>query len=244
MTGGLQGVRACTIGVGEWLPPDERAEEWRALVTHASVPVARLRLPDPGEIDEAFRRAAIDRHGDGRRSYFELLERMERRLGVPKREPAPLTCSVVVCTHRRPDMVPGLLKAIERLEPHPDQLVLVDNDPGTDDVFALAKAAGAHYIREDRRGLDNARRAGLAAASGDLVAFTDDDCLPSERWLRDLPELFDDPRVGAVTGPAFAHELDSEPKLAFEESGGFGRGFHRRVVRCADGAPPGTEHTG
>jgi GT2 family glycosyltransferase len=244
VAGGLQGIRACSIGDGQWLPAGERAEEWRALVTLKGVPVARVRLPHPGDSDEAFRQGAIDRHADGQRSYAELLERMESRLGVPKRQPKQLTCSVVVCTHRRPDMLSGLLEAVAKLNPRPHQLVVVDNDPGTDDVAALAQAAGATYIREPRRGLDNARRAGLAAASGDLVAFTDDDCLPSPRWLRDLSELFDDPRVAAVTGPAFAHELDTEAKLAFEESGGFGRGFHRRVYEWTNLSPPGATRAG
>jgi len=81
--GGLQGIRACAIGDGHWLSPTQRAEEWRALVTLDGVPAARVRLPDPGDTSEAFRRGAIDRHADGHRSYSELLERMERRLGVP-----------------------------------------------------------------------------------------------------------------------------------------------------------------
>jgi glycosyltransferase involved in cell wall biosynthesis len=213
-------------------------------VTLGGVPVARVRLPDPGETSEAFRHGAIDRHADGHRSYFELLERMERRLGVPRRKPQELTVSVVVCTHRRPEMLNGLLEAMKKLDPRPSQLIVVDNDPEDGRSKALVDAAGAHYIREDRRGLDNARTAGLAAATGDVVAFTDDDCLPSERWLRDLPELFDDPRVAAVTGPAFAHELDSEAKLAFEDSGGFGRGFQRRVYEWTNLPAPGASRAG
>lgn len=236
--------QACVIGVGGWIPPGGEDDQWRALIALDGVPVARVRLPNPGEAGEEFRRAAIDRHADGQRSYLELLERMERRLGVPRRAPKPLTKSVVVCTHRRPHMVAGLLEAIDRLDPAPHQLVVVDNDPGHQDVRALAEQAGAHYIREDVRGLDNARRAGLAAATGDVVAFTDDDCLPSPRWLRDLDELFDDPRVAAVTGPAFAHQLDAPAKRAFEESGGFGRGFHRRVHEWENLSPPGASRAG
>lgn len=213
-------------------------------MTLRGVPVARVRVPDPGEAEESFRRAVIDRHADGQRAYAELLTRMERRLGVPPRHAAPLTCSVVVCTHRRPDMIAGLLEAAARLDRRPHELIVVDNDPGSEDVRERVERAGAVYIREDTRGLDNARRAGFAAAGGDLVAFTDDDCLPSPRWLSDLDELFDDPRVAAVTGPAFAHELDSPAKMAFEESGGFGRGFQRRVHEWQNLSPPGASRAG
>jgi GT2 family glycosyltransferase len=208
------------------------------------VPVSRVHLPDPGEADAAFRRAVVDRHADSHRAYAELLECMERRLGVPRHEPAPLTTSVVVCTHRRPDMLAGLLDAVQRLDPPALEVVVVDNDPGELDVRDLAEGAGAVYMREPRRGLDHARLAGVAAARGDLIAFTDDDCLPSERWLRDLPELFDDPRVAAVTGPAFAHELATPAQRAFEEAGGFGRGFSRRVHEWVNLSPPGASRAG
>jgi glycosyltransferase involved in cell wall biosynthesis len=219
-------------------------DEWRAIVLLDEVPVARVRLPDPGAASDGFRRAAVDRHADERRAHRDLLERMERRLGVPQRAPARLTVSVVVCTHRRPLMLAGLLQAIGRLDPAPDEIVVVDNDPGELAVRGAALAAGVRYQREARRGLDHARTTGLEAARGDLVAFIDDDCVPSASWLRALPELFDDPCVAAVTGPAFAHELDSEAKLAFEDTGGFGRGFHRRVHEWTNLSPPGASRAG
>jgi GT2 family glycosyltransferase len=234
----------CVIGDGGSIPPGVEDGKLCSVVALDGVPVARVLLPNPGETDEAFRRALIDRHADAHRSYAELLERVERRLGVPRREPAPLSVSVVVCTHRRPDMLVGLLAAVELLDPAPHELVVVDNDPGEGDVERLVRASGAVYVREDARGLDNARRAGVAAASGDVIAFTDDDCLPSRRWLRDLPELFDDPRVAAVTGPAFAHDLGSPAQRAFEEAGGFGRGFHRRVHEWTNLAPAGASRAG
>jgi glycosyltransferase involved in cell wall biosynthesis len=237
-------VGVCATGDGRWLPPGADMDEWRALVLLDEVPVARVRLPDPGAASEGFRRAAVDRHTDPQRAHRDLLERMERRLGVPQRAPARLTVSAVVCTHRRPLMLAGLLQAIGRLDPAPDEIVVVDNDPGELGVRDAARAAGVRYLREARRGLDHARATGLEAARGDLVAFIDDDCVPSASWLRALPELFDDPCVAAVTGPAFAHELDSGAKLAFEDTGGFGRGFHRRVHEWTNLSPPGASRAG
>jgi GT2 family glycosyltransferase len=47
-------------------------------------------------------------------------------------------------------------------------------------------------------------------------------------WLADLGELFAGPAVAAVTGPAFAWELESPAQLRFELEGGFSRGLRRR----------------
>ena len=139
-----------------------------------------------------------------------------------------MTCSLVVCTHRRSAYLPGLLDAVGRLDPPPDEFIVVDNDPGALESRAVVESAGAVYVREDRRGLDHARTAGLRAAGCDLVAFTDDDCVPAVSWLAQLDELFDAPSVAAVTGPAFAWELESPAQLRFELEGGFSRGLRRR----------------
>jgi GT2 family glycosyltransferase len=240
-----EAVRSRVIRYGDRLGRGTSADEHRVLITlEDGVPVARVRVPDPGRAGAEFERALLDPHADGHRSYFELRDLIRRRLGVSARTLERPTCSVVVCTHRRQEMLAGLLDALALLDPAPDQVVVVDNDPGSNHVRSLAAEAGAVYVREDRRGLDHARAAGLAAAGGELVAFVDDDCVPPARWLRDLPELFDDPRVGAVTGPAFAFDLGSPSKLAFEDSGGFSRGLHRRVHEWTELAPPAATRAG
>ena len=245
MDGQGSGAVTRAIRTGEGLGRGVRAREQRVLITLGDgVPVARVRVPDPGRASEAFERALLLPHAEPASAHAELLERMRRRLGVPQRDAERPTCSVVVCTHRRPSMLAGLLQACELLDPAPDQIVVVDNDPGEQDVRRLVEAAGAVYVRENRRGLDHARSAGLAGATGDLVAFIDDDCLPPARWLRNLAELFEDPCVGAVTGPAFAHDLDSPAKLAFEDSGGFLRGFQRRVHEWTTLSPPAATRAG
>jgi GT2 family glycosyltransferase len=240
-----EAVRSRVIRYGDGLGWGTSADEHRVLITlDDGVPVARVRVPDPGAVTPDFERVLLDPHADGHRSYFELRDRLRRRLGMAERSLQRPSCSVVVCTHRRPELLAKLLGALRLLDPAADQIVVVDNDPGDAHVRAMVEAAGALYVREERRGLDHARAAGLAAARCELVAFVDDDCMPAARWLRDLPELFDDPCVGAVTGPAFAFDLDAPAKVAFEDSGGFGRGLQRRVHEWSQLAPPAATRAG
>ena len=158
------------------------------------------------------------------------MAQLERRFGARRHPPAPLDVSVVVCTHRRAGHLTDLLAAVRDLDPTPHEVIVVDNDPGPDSCRPAVEAAGARYVREDRTGLNNARNAGLRVAQGDVVAFTDDDCVPSPGWLRTVPDLFDDPMVAAATGPAFPYRLESPTQLRFEEYASFSRGTIRRVV--------------
>lgn len=61
------------------------------------------------------------------------------------------------------------------------------------------------YLHLDERGLSRARNAGLRAATGDVIAMTDDDCEAAPDWLETLARLFDQhPDVGMIGGALLA----------------------------------------
>ena len=192
------------------------ADEWRLLVTFAGRPLARLRLPDPGRgTTRAFYEAAVLAACDDERRRALLTESLRRRIGGGS-EHRRRSVSVVVCTRDRLETLADLLDALVRLDPAPDEVVVVDNAPPAErDCRALVEAAGAVYVLEEAPGLNNARRAGVAVSRGELIAFTDDDCVPPPAWLAALDELFDDENAGAVTGPAFPLQLDTDSRVRF-----------------------------
>ena len=205
------------------------AEEWRLLVTLGERPLARLRLPDPGAgAGEAFFEAAVVAACDDQRRRVLLTESLRRRIGGGT-DYRHRSVTVVVCTRDRLDTLEALLDALGRLDPAPAEVVVVDNAPPEGrDCRALVEAAGAVYVREDTPGLNNAPGGGVAASGGELIAFTDDDCVPPATWLGALDELFDDENIGAVTGPAFPLRLDTPSRVRFEQASSFDRGLHRR----------------
>ena len=64
----------------------------------------------------------------------------------------------------------------------------------------IAEKHSATYIRGDARSVTAARNRGIAESRGEIVAFTDPDCVVSSTWLRQLVEPFADREVGAVAG--------------------------------------------
>jgi len=78
--------------------------------------------------------------------------------------------------------------------------IFVDNRSTDDSVSLLQKAPGVTLLSEDQRGAYAARNAGIAVASGDILAFLDPDCVPEPSWLRSMAETLQRPGVSVVLG--------------------------------------------
>jgi cellulose synthase/poly-beta-1,6-N-acetylglucosamine synthase-like glycosyltransferase len=79
--------------------------------------------------------------------------------------------------------------------------IIVVDDASTDDTATIARAAGADVVLTIKHGGPAvARNAGLDAARGELVLFTDADCVPMPGWIARMVAPFDDPEVVGVKG--------------------------------------------
>ena len=104
-----------------------------------------------------------------------------------------LRASVVVPTYRRPDLLERCLAALlaQDLDPHLFEIVVADDaaEPRVRHLVARreARTNGAPMIRyvavTGTRGPAGARNRGWEVASGDIIAFTDDDTVPRPSWL-------------------------------------------------------------
>jgi GT2 family glycosyltransferase len=103
--------------------------------------------------------------------------------------------------------------------------VIVVDHRGDEETQALACAHGARLISANGRTLAGARQAGIEAARGEIVAFTDDDCLPRPDWIEMLVAAFRrDPalygvqgRTEAEVGPVGSHAVRvSKPDPLFQ----------------------------
>lgn len=111
-----------------------------------------------------------------------------------------LTATVVICTRNRPAFLRKCLEAVTAQNRLADEILVVDNTQGDAETEAVAREFCARYVAEPIAGLSYARNRGLAEATGDIVAYIDDDAVAYEDWLGRLLEPFEDQQVAAVTG--------------------------------------------
>jgi GT2 family glycosyltransferase len=141
--------------------------------------------------------------------------------------------SVVVPTARHHDGVHRCVKSLLGTG-YPDlEVLVVDNRPGADgtaDLRELATVDGrTRYLAEPRPGVSHARNTGLAGATGELVAFVDDDIEVDPAWLTNLVAELADARVDCATSLLLPRFLDTAAQRKFEQLKGFGQGSRRRT---------------
>lgn len=148
--------------------------------------------------------------------------------------------SVVIGTRDRPEDVRRCVASVLASE-HPDlEVIVVDNAPSssaTHDVVAAIADPRLHYVLEARAGVSRARNAGLAVATGDVVAFVDDDVVVDRWWAAALTDAYArDADVVCVTGLVPSGELRTPTQRYFDERVTWARNTERRVYRTS--APP------
>lgn len=119
-----------------------------------------------------------------------------------------MTASVVVCTFNRAGLLSETLKALKAQQAPPAgyEILVVDNNSSDDTRVVteqLAAEAGApiRYIFEKAQGLSFARNTGIREATGEAVAFVDDDVDLGADWLNALLAPLADSSVACTGGP-------------------------------------------
>ncbi|MFI5026261.1 MAG: glycosyltransferase [Solirubrobacterales bacterium] len=156
---------------------------------------------------------------------------------------APMV-SVVIPTRDRPGSALETLRSVLRSNYPGDRFeaIVVDNGSSTDQRVDLAgveapAGTGVRLLSEEAPGGSNARNAGLHAATGEIVAFCDDDVLVDPNWLASLALAFaSDARVGGAAGLTLPRELETPAQVWYEGFASAERGFERRVLDRRD--PP------
>jgi glycosyltransferase involved in cell wall biosynthesis len=236
-------MTACVLDVelSQALPAGDQAlpyAEADVLLRWHGRPVGRVRVPlAAGRLRMAEIQSAIEA------DHALTVRLAEARLAgwllanVPATPPPALRWSVVICTRDRTEDLARCLEALLQINLSGGEIIVVDNAPSDDCTARLSAGYPVRYVREDRPGLNWARMRGAQAASGEVVLYSDDDVVVDPGWVVALLAPFAHPRVGAVTGLTVPLELETAAQELFEQYGGFGRGYRRRVFDYTIMAP-------
>jgi glycosyltransferase involved in cell wall biosynthesis len=112
-----------------------------------------------------------------------------------------LPMSVVVCSYNGGSTLDECLNSLMNLN-YPDYEVILIDDGSTDETREIA----ARYPQvvthhQPNRGLSEARNVGARLARGEIVVYTDSDCVADEDWLYYLAQSMNDQCVDAIGGP-------------------------------------------
>src|SRR5215218_1272602 len=108
--------------------------------------------------------------------------------------------SVVVCSYNGERTIRDCLEGLQHLH-YQDFEVIVVNDGSTDATAAIVQDYGFRSITTSNLGLSNARNTGMENATGEIVAYLDDDARPDPHWLTYLATTFLSTEHAGVGGP-------------------------------------------
>lgn len=165
--------------------------------------------------------------------------------------------SIIICTYNRAELLQKSINSLSGQEVQPDdwELIVVDNNSTDSTRTVVSKFPWVRYVFEPNQGLSHARNRGLEEASGDWVAYVDDECQMPSLWVGNILSLINAHRPKVFGGPIYpwyegdkplwfkddygsyslAHNLDAsgQPHI----SGG-NMGFDRAALRQAGGFDP------
>lgn len=141
--------------------------------------------------------------------------------------------SVCICTYKRPQL---LLRLLEKLEQQNTaslfdfSVVIVDNDReesarSTVETFAAVSSIKTSYLAEPVANIAMARNRAVINATGDYLAFIDDDEFPEQDWLAVMLKTCKSHRVSGVLGPVLPH-FESQPPAWLVKAGFYDRKRH------------------
>ena len=148
---------------------------------------------------------------------------------------------MIVVSHRRHRWLPDCLASVTG---QCDEVVLVDNGSPGGEVGEVGRTAGARVVRlEANAGFPGGVNAGVAAATGDVVALLNDDAMAEPGWVASAEAALADPSVGVVAPklvfalPFAEVRFDDEPRRIGADPRPLGRAIRTATLDGTDVLP-------
>jgi len=130
-----------------------------------------------------------------------------------------INCTLVVCTYNRGKSLETTLESLFSLDSLEDlvcEIIIVDNNSSDGTKKLIEKYIKLHgrlfrYVFESQQGVSFARNAGIKAALGEIIVFTDDDVIVEHDWLNNIWKNFKEYDCDAMGGRILPLYLEPPP---------------------------------
>jgi len=109
--------------------------------------------------------------------------------------------SIIVPVKNGAETIKELLESLMQLDYEKGKLeVMVVDGNSTDNTRKIVSKFPVKLVEEERPGLNAARNTGIKHSKGEIIVFTDCDCVVPNDWIKRIAENFRDSQVGCVGG--------------------------------------------
>jgi len=124
-----------------------------------------------------------------------------------------MNVSVVIPVLNEEELIEQCLIAIINNSEKPLEIILVDGG-STDKTLEIAKKYNQVTIVEDKGGTAaSSRNKGIKLAKGEIIAFTDGDCIVTNNWISEINNSFINNNIGGLGGSV----IPAKPRNKIEE---------------------------
>ena len=146
--------------------------------------------------------------------------------------------SVVIPVKNEASLLSRCLESLMKLEYPRERLeIIIANGLSTDNTKDVALSFGVKVVTNDKQIVVSGRNRGFEVAQGDIIAFTDADCVFDSGWLKNSIKYFGDDRVGGIGGitlaPADSSSFEKAVDFLFHLAEIFQTTAHRRHAKLA-----------
>lgn len=110
--------------------------------------------------------------------------------------------SIIIPVRNEAELLKNCLESISNLDYPKDRIeVIIADGMSTDDTVNTAKQLGARVVLNEKKTVSPGRNVAFKLAKGEIIAFTDADCIVDKNWIINSVRYFEDDKIACVGGP-------------------------------------------
>lgn len=123
-----------------------------------------------------------------------------------------MSVSVVVIAKNEEKYIERCLKQLKNQTLRPE-IIVVDGH-SIDRTFSIAKRYADKVVKDNNKGVADARNIGWKIAKYDIIAYCDADCIPPKDWIENISRLMD--KNVCISGPLYTYDGDFLMKVSYK----------------------------